>query len=233
MWLIAPLQTSGSSSGRLPIEPNFVQFLIAMMDKTLQLKLFSTSGEGDSHVAQAGALVQDIKALFPLWQKACENMNDNKFGDLLNAVGVVLQCSASVGSDTPSPSHVRAARHLVHQLASNESFGYQSAKAMAMYDGPKRAMESARLVAELGLKDAAADAAFERLLKKIETPLELAFVCISDWVSTANGGKAHDVGSYRVLLQLAQTSIVEMHMVITSWSLARLEQQLEASAICH
>ncbi len=43
---------------------------------------------------------------------------------------------------------------------------------------------------------------------------------------------AHDVGSYRVLLQLAQTSIVEMHMVITSWSLARLEQQLESVMAC-
>ena len=93
-------------------------------------------------------------------------------------------------------------------------------------------MESTGLVAELGLKDAAADAAFDQLLQKIEKPLELAFVSISDWVSTANGGKAHDVGSYRVMLQLAQTSIVEMHMVITSWSLARFEQQLESVMAC-
>ena len=86
----------------------------------------------------------------------------------MNAVAVVLQCSASVGSDTPSPSHVRAARHLVHQLASNESFEYKCAKAMARYDGPKQAMESAGLAAELGLNDAAADATFEQLLQKME-----------------------------------------------------------------
>ena len=64
----------------------------------------------------------------------------------------------------------------------------------------------------LGLKDEAADLAFEQLLEN------------------AHGGKTHDMGSYRAMMQLAQSSIVELNMVIISWS--RLKQQLESVMAC-
>ena len=58
-----------------------------------------------------------------LQRKACDIMTDSRIGDFLAAVGLVHECSVSVGSDAPSAAHVRAARHLVHQLASNELYG--------------------------------------------------------------------------------------------------------------
>ena len=68
----------------------------------------------------------------------------------------------------------------------------------------------------LGLKDGAADLVFEQLFEKWRSPLDLVFVSISDWACTAHGGNTHDMGSYRAMMQLAQSSIVELNMVILS-----------------
>lgn len=210
-------------------EASATEAIVKLTDGALQFKLHALpKKKSDEFSASVASLVADLTLLLQSWQDAFAQ--DEKAGAMmtvLSAIKTVLNCCLTEDAAKRVPSDARNARHDIQHAASGEKM-LKCAAAMLTYDGPKIAMEEARVFGAVGLHDDAADAKFDMVMTKIEELLALAFDDLVEFTLRGCKGKPFDLTSFDGVLSLARTSIVDATLCVEQWSVSRIEEKTDS-----
>ena len=206
-----------------------LQFVILIMDKALQLKMYSMHCS-ESLKDRVSNFIDDLTVADDLWMSEWA-MEDgaNAFGNLLKAIKVVFQCLGDWAHSRPKPSDVRVARKTIQQAAmpAEGRPPMKSALCLSHYNVPKQAMEASRLVASASLRDEGADEEFESLFKTMEDDLQLAFQSFLKFFNHDCNGQPHTMHSFTHKMRKTMAWSTQLLSLADAWSDARLEDRCE------
>lgn len=202
-------------------------FVITIVDKALQVSLYSISS-GDDLDAAATAFIRDLQGVAARLEQTLPGAlaGAPSFFQLVKAVEVMYRCLVTTMTvNDMLPSEVRASSQLINTAYQHRP-PFRLAVAMMQHTTARKAMDEARSRSAVGLQDQTTDQMYDQLHDRVETELSICFEQDPEaWATTGANGNAFTATSFVAPLDLASSAMITINVAMAQWSAMRLEER--------
>lgn len=133
-------------------------FLKALLDHSIQVRLFKIDTKDDMFADSAKAAFEDVDYVSTAWQKYRPAILESgvlTFGAVLESVATMVKAVVVDGKDA-SPAAVCSAIQVVHKAGNILNAPFKMAEAFYHHAGPRKVLQHATRLVTVNLKDVAA-----------------------------------------------------------------------------